>query len=432
MIVEQPRFEALVSRYTADPESVYNTWFIGASERLKAFRSIRRGVQDVVRTIQAGTFGNDFKGSPLEFVLSAITEQKQVFEGAAHAFYWKPKLRIPDIYEHRGNQLIFGGTLEVCLAATRPEQVLGSLQDLGRAQIKGVGPALANIVYFLHPTLISPFNTAMLRGYNALFHVKKKLGSWQDYLEMREVIYEVNSRFRSLLSNDLGAISGLLFELGSGRLSSGAPGHDVVLQEEHARAQTLARARHKSALQERQEESEHTRMQYHLIKIGRALGCDVFVARNDRSRQCQGHTFAGLTLPAFPPHPWGAELADTVQLIDVLWFEANTSNIVAAFEVEKSTSIYSGLLRMQDLAHSMPGCTCRFYLVSPDQREKEVMAQFARPSFLAGLQGLAFSFLSFSELDKHCESICKVGSDHTIMARLAKQPARASAQTSSA
>jgi type II restriction enzyme len=35
--------------------------------------------------------GNDFKGSPLEVVLAAITEQKQVFESAAHLFYWKPK-----------------------------------------------------------------------------------------------------------------------------------------------------------------------------------------------------------------------------------------------------------------------------------------------------------------------------------------------------
>jgi hypothetical protein len=58
---------------------------------MKAFRSIRRGVIDIISNIKKGTFGNDFKGSPLEFVLTCITEQKQVFEGAAHPFYWKPK-----------------------------------------------------------------------------------------------------------------------------------------------------------------------------------------------------------------------------------------------------------------------------------------------------------------------------------------------------
>jgi type II restriction enzyme len=82
----------LVGRYKVDREPVYNTWFIESGARMKAFRSIRRGVVEVIEAIRAGTFGNDFKGSPLEFVLSCITEQKQVFEGAAHPFYWKPKL----------------------------------------------------------------------------------------------------------------------------------------------------------------------------------------------------------------------------------------------------------------------------------------------------------------------------------------------------
>ncbi len=84
----------LAIRYKADLESVYNTWFIDNNTRMKAFRSIRRGVIAVVASIKNGTFGNDFKGSPLEVVLGSITEQKQVFVGAAHPFYWKPKLRI--------------------------------------------------------------------------------------------------------------------------------------------------------------------------------------------------------------------------------------------------------------------------------------------------------------------------------------------------
>src|SRR5215212_7681444 len=111
----------LVDRYTTDPESVYTTWFIGREARMKAFRAIRRGVRDTVDSIAARTFGNDFKGSPLEIVLTAITEQKQVFEGAAHPFYWKPKLRIPDIYESEPNKKVFGNFLNACLNATKEE-----------------------------------------------------------------------------------------------------------------------------------------------------------------------------------------------------------------------------------------------------------------------------------------------------------------------
>src|SRR5574337_617821 len=164
--MENTRLVELIDRYKSDPESVYNTWFIGGAERMKAFRSIRQGVRDTIESIAAGTFGNDFKGSPLEFVLNAITEQKQVFEGAAHPFYWKPKLRIPDIYENEANQRTFAAFLAACLAAAREEQVLAEISRLAAAQIKGLGPAVANIVYFLHPTIAPPFNTAMVNGFN--------------------------------------------------------------------------------------------------------------------------------------------------------------------------------------------------------------------------------------------------------------------------
>lgn len=84
-------FQAIIQQYKADKESVYNSWFINNEDRLKAFRSIRRGVMQVIEDIKTHRFPNDFKGSSLEFVLTCITEQKQVFEGASHPFYWKPK-----------------------------------------------------------------------------------------------------------------------------------------------------------------------------------------------------------------------------------------------------------------------------------------------------------------------------------------------------
>ncbi|HEX9003711.1 MAG TPA: hypothetical protein VGB07_27625, partial [Blastocatellia bacterium] len=147
--MENPSLTELIAWYKGDPESVYNTWFVGNEARLKAFRAIRRGVRDTIDAIAAGTFGNDFKGSPLEVVLTAITEQKQVFEGAAHPFYWKPKLRIPDIYENEENKRKFGAFLEACYNATREEQILAEMSRLAAAKIKGLGPAVASIVYFL-------------------------------------------------------------------------------------------------------------------------------------------------------------------------------------------------------------------------------------------------------------------------------------------
>lgn len=412
----------LVRRYKNDAESVYNTWFINGEERMKAFRAIRRGVKDTVDAIASGVFGTDFKGSPLEFVLTAITEQKQVFAGAAHPFYWKPKLRIPDIYENTANQQKFGAFLQACFSAVREDQVLTEMSRLAAAEIKGLGPAVANIVYFLHPTIVSPFNTAMVNGFNALFSDRKKLGSWESYLAMRETIVQTNLQVRDHLSKDLGAFAGLLFEIGSGRLVIPNNAGDV-LRTENEKAAKVARIRHQEVLSEQEQESEHTRMQHLLIKVGRALKYDVHVARNDRHRTCHGENFALLTLPKLPVRDWPAEVMDTVSLIDVVWIKSGTNEIVSAFEIEKSTSIYSGILRLEDLARSIPAGTCRLYLVAPNDREREVMAQLSRPAFRSDLDMISFAFLPFKELTDNCEALCRFGDDHRILEKIAHLPA---------
>ncbi|TXK85221.1 hypothetical protein FVE24_19445, partial [Parageobacillus sp. SY1] len=89
-------------------------------------------VIEVIKDIDNNTFGNDFKGSSLEIVVTAIAEQKQVFEGAAHAFYWKPKLRIPDIYENELNKKAFGRFLKSCLQATTEKQLIEEIVKLYR------------------------------------------------------------------------------------------------------------------------------------------------------------------------------------------------------------------------------------------------------------------------------------------------------------
>ena len=424
--MNEPALQELIARYKSDPESVYNTWFINGEERMKAFRSIRRGVKDTVDAIAAGRFGNDFKGSPLELVLTAITEQKQVFEGAAHPFYWKPKLRIPDIYENEINKQRFGAFLQACLAATREEQLLSEMSALGAAKIKGLGPAVASIIYFLHPTLVPPFNTAMVNGFNALFSDKKKLGSWESYLELREIIVRTNDEVRDLLSKDLGAFAGLLFEIGAGRLLLAGTA-DAFLQQTRDKAQKAVEVRRKQVASEQHEESEHTRIQYQLIKIGRALKYNVHVARNDRHRSCDCQSFAMHTIAELPPFNWPPEVLDTVRLIDVLWLNPASNEVVAAFEIEKSTSIYSGILRLEDLARSVPGSICSLYLVAPDKRENEVMAQLARPAFRNDLNNLSLAYLPFGDLSDHCDSLCKLGDDHTILQKIARTAAHLNA-----
>ena len=60
--------EELIERWRSDPAATYQGWFLW-DERLKNFRSIRRGVSQVVAEIDAGTFGVAYRGSALEIVV---------------------------------------------------------------------------------------------------------------------------------------------------------------------------------------------------------------------------------------------------------------------------------------------------------------------------------------------------------------------------
>ena len=407
----------IIHQYKTDTESVYNTWFVDNDQRLKAFRTIRRGVLQVIDDIKNKTFPNDFKESSLEFVLSCIAEQKQVFAGVAHPFYWKPKLRIPDIYENQNNKIAFGQFLENCINAKTEEQVVKEIVTIDALKIKGLGPSVASILYFLHPTWFPPFNTAILKGFNVLFKDKKKLGSWTEYLKVRETLIETNAKNKSKLSNDLGAIAGLLFEIGAQKMLIGSD--EYLSETERIKFEKNIVKRQKQIQEEKQEEKLHDEMQYHLLKIGISLGFDVIPARNDKSKSFGGQSFSFISMNTFPElPPCDKETQTTIELIDVLWFEKGTNNIIGAFEVEKSTSIYSGILRLSDLYFSISDGDEVFYIIIPNKREKDVIQQLNRP--VIKNSKIHIKYILFSELKTHCDAICKFGTDLSIMDKIAK------------
>src|SRR3546814_14801698 len=104
-------------------------------ERIKNFRSIRRGLAQVVAEIEAGRFGVAYRGSSLETVVHSVAEQRQIFKGADHAFLWKPKLRIPDIYEKPAHQRTFGRLLDHRSEERRGGKSVSVRVDLGGRRI---------------------------------------------------------------------------------------------------------------------------------------------------------------------------------------------------------------------------------------------------------------------------------------------------------
>lgn len=393
---------SLITRWREDPGGTYRTWFLW-EERLKNFRSIRRGLERVAAEIAAGAFGNVYRGSSLETVVSSIAEQRRVFKGADHAFLWKPKLRIPDIYEDAANQRAFGHFLSSCCGCADGDGVVAAIRALDERRIKGLGPAAANLLYFLHPTAAPPFNTAIVKGYNALMGASVKLGRWPDYLAMRDGILRLNAAHRALLSNDLGALAGLLFDVGSGRYPAPPAGEEALAgwEADLARVREETAAARKAAAAAAEGDRTHTEVQGWLRDLGLALGFAVWVAANDRGRPYKGGSLSDGCLAELP----GAD--DSVRLIDVLWLGRADGRILAAFEVEHSTSIYSGILRIQDLACGGGGASLRgLYLVAPDKREEDVRRQAARPAF-RGLQGLRY--LSYGALERDRDAMARFG-----------------------
>lgn len=404
--------ERLVRRWREDPDGTYRSWFLWP-ERLKNFGSISRGLRVVIDEIASGEFGNAFHGSSLESVVHSVAEQRQIFRGADHPFHWKPKMRIPDIYENPDNQAAFGTFLNTCLCCNTETQLVHAIRTLDSHCIKGLGPAVANLLYFLHPTVIPPFNTAIVRGYNSLTGAKVKLGRWDQYLAMRDGILAMNDQFSGLLSNDLGAIGGFLFDIGSKRYP--LPPQEAS-EEDLARWRTdLAKVQHEAAAAEKakhiREDADHTHteIQAWLRDLGTALGFTPYIAANDRTRSWQdgllGDGCADPTaLPADMPG------LDMVRLIDVLWLSPLDHHVEAAFEVEHTTSIYSGILRMLDLSLGQDSSELTgLFLVAPDEREEDVRKQLTRPAF-SRVADMHVHYLPYSELNHNREQIARFGS----------------------
>jgi len=153
----------------------------------------------------------------------------------------------------------------------------------------------------------------------------------------------------------------------------------------------------------------HTEIQGILLKLGSDLGLDVWVARNDRHREVSGRRFVDVPrLKDALPRQFDDATNRTIELIDVLWLDGNA--IAAAFEIECTTSIYSGLLRMADLITMQPNLKIPLYLVAPDERRTKVMTEINRPTFshLSPPMREMCRFMSISALRERVAQIAPV------------------------
>ncbi len=141
--------------------------------------------------------------------------------------------------------------------------------------------------------------------------------------------------------------------------------------------------------------SDHVRMQWKLARLGLKAGERVWVPVGDQTRLRQAFQFdsfdaefsSGIDLP----HSY-------VENIDVVWKQQ--FRIGAAYEIENTTSIYSGLLRFADLNIVAPNTLYPMFIVAPQAKKGRLREQLRRPAFQRLELDRKVRFLSYEAIDE--------------------------------
>src|SRR5258706_2045975 len=124
--------------------------------------------------------------------------------------------------------------------------------------------------------------------------------------------------------------------------------------------------------------SRHTHLQWLLAKIGLKVGCQVWIASNDHGKVWKQECLGDLSLPSLPILT-GSEFQRIIGRIDVLWLQHN--GVVAAYEIERTTDITTGLLRLYDLGALSSQQQVYLCVVTPKDRVARVQFELSRPTF---------------------------------------------------
>jgi hypothetical protein len=158
----------------------------------------------------------------------------------------------------------------------------------------------------------------------------------------------------------------------------------------------------KAAVSDAIEPRQSYRIQAALAHIGAKMGFRIWVPRSDRQ-----NIFAlippdkrALFLEELPLN-YDDVTIKTIEQIDVIWLK--NRSMARAFEVEHTTAIYSGLLRMADLLALQPNMDIRLHIAAPLDRRDKVRQEILRPTFSLLERGPLYrmcSFLPYSAVEE--------------------------------
>jgi predicted RNA-binding protein len=124
---------------------------------------------------------------------------------------------------------------------------------------------------------------------------------------------------------------------------------------------------------------ESIQIQALLARIGVDMGMRIWAPNQDRGRIIRAWGDAETAFLPMLPLSYDETTLKTIEQIDLLWLRGRS--IVRAFEVEHTTSIYSGMLRMADLLALQPNMDIKLHIVAPEARREKVFRELRRPVF---------------------------------------------------
>lgn len=141
------------------------------------------------------------------------------------------------------------------------------------------------------------------------------------------------------------------------------------------------------------EARESHQIQALLAEIGSRMGMQIWLPRGDRtSVLSEWNGDHPAPLERLPLNYDEATLR-TIEQIDVLWLRGRS--IRRAFEVEHTTAVYSGILRMADLLALQPNMDIKLHIVAPVTRREKVFQELRRPVFSLLERGPLFEYCTY-------------------------------------
>jgi hypothetical protein len=127
------------------------------------------------------------------------------------------------------------------------------------------------------------------------------------------------------------------------------------------------------------ETRESIRIQSLIAQIGSRMGMAIWIPRVDRAGVLREWKKDPQNILERLPLNYDDTTLRTIEQIDVLWLRGRS--IVRAFEVEHTTSVYSGILRMADLLALQPNMDIKLHIVAPAAKRDKVFQEIRRPVF---------------------------------------------------